>query len=184
MQLWIVVGSLITISQASYAQPRHNGMGMLYPYFPFAYNRLRLEPRAIRQTERQAAYLAPRPSPSTAVENVKTLSDMVTRKTRNDNYDSYQKFNLDKYEKDSPEWNIAMIKYLLDMKKHGHEIKELESSKPLMGLHQDLGKTKIIGGEDPIICKLEPYNVCYRIDDQGNMHPLGDQRPVRLLRIY
>ena len=38
--------------------------------------------------------------------------------------------------------------------------------------------------DDPVICKLEPYNICYRFDDQGNLHPLGARRPVRLIRIY
>lgn len=37
---------------------------------------------------------------------------------------------------------------------------------------------------DPIICKLEPFNICYRLDKKGNMHPLVDRRPVRLIRIY
>jgi hypothetical protein len=31
---------------------------------------------------------------------------------------------------------------------------------------------------------MEPFNVCYRLDSKGNMHPLGDRRPVRLLRVY
>ena len=38
--------------------------------------------------------------------------------------------------------------------------------------------------DDPVICKLEPYNICYRFDEQGNLHPLGARRPVRLIRIY
>ena len=38
--------------------------------------------------------------------------------------------------------------------------------------------------EDPVICKLEPFNICYRLDSNGNMHPLGDRRPVRLIRVY
>ena len=38
--------------------------------------------------------------------------------------------------------------------------------------------------EDPVICKLEPFNICYRFDRDGNMHPLGARRPVRLIRIY
>ena len=38
--------------------------------------------------------------------------------------------------------------------------------------------------EDPVICKLEPFNICYRFDENGNMHPLGARRPVRLIRIY
>ena len=38
--------------------------------------------------------------------------------------------------------------------------------------------------EDPVICKLEPYNICYRFDKKGNLLPLGARRPVRLIRIY
>ena len=48
-------------------------------------------------------------------------------------------------------------------------------------------KTRPTGGneaEDPVICKLEPFNICYRLDSNGNMHPLGDRRPVRLIRVY
>lgn len=91
-------------------------------------------------------------------------------------YDSYDKFNPDQYKKGSPEWNQAMINYLLDMKKHGENVDvnsdELELSGP-MGNE---------GGN--IVCKMEPYNMCYTLDDQGKMHPIGDHRPVRLLRIY
>ena len=39
-------------------------------------------------------------------------------------------------------------------------------------------------GESNVICKMEPYNLCYTLDDQGLMHPIGEHRPVRLLRIY
>ena len=34
-------------------------------------------------------------------------------------------FDLDKLEKDSLEWNRAMIKMLLQLKKDGHKIKEI-----------------------------------------------------------
>ena len=44
--------------------------------------------------------------------------------------------------------------------------------------------TTVGGYPDPVICKLEPYNICYRFDDEGNLHPLGARRPVRLIRIY
>ena len=44
--------------------------------------------------------------------------------------------------------------------------------------------TRVEGFEHPVICKLEPYNICYRFDDEGNLHPLGARRPVRLIRIY
>ena len=44
--------------------------------------------------------------------------------------------------------------------------------------------TRVEGFEHPVICKLEPYNICYRFDDEGNLYPLGARRPVRLIRIY
>ena len=38
--------------------------------------------------------------------------------------------------------------------------------------------------DDPVICKLKPFNLCYRFDGNGIMHPLGGRRPVRLIRVY
>ena len=35
-----------------------------------------------------------------------------------------------------------------------------------------------------IICKLTPFNMCYRADEQGNLHPLIDRRPLRVIRLY
>ena len=40
------------------------------------------------------------------------------------------------------------------------------------------------GRGDPIVCRLEPFNLCYRFDESGRLHPLGDRRPVRLIRVY
>ena len=40
------------------------------------------------------------------------------------------------------------------------------------------------GRGDPIVCRLEPFNLCYRFDESGTMHPIGDRRPVRLIRVY
>ena len=34
-----------------------------------------------------------------------------------------------RFAENSPEWNMAMIQYLIDMKNHGHKIKEIETSK-------------------------------------------------------
>ena len=48
-----------------------------------------------------------------------------------------------------------------------------------------MGLKEIDGaGDGNVICKMEPYNLCYTLDDQGLMHPIGEHRPVRLLRIY
>ena len=35
-----------------------------------------------------------------------------------------------------------------------------------------------------VICKMEPYNMCYRLDQEGNMVLVKDNRPFRVLRIY
>ena len=48
-----------------------------------------------------------------------------------------------------------------------------------------MGLKEVAGGDKSnVICKMEPYNLCYTLDDQGLMHPIGEHRPVRLLRIY
>ena len=36
----------------------------------------------------------------------------------------------------------------------------------------------------PVVCKTMPYNVCYRVDKQGKLHPVGNRRPLRVLRVY
>lgn len=94
--------------------------------------------------------------------------------------ESYDKFNLGQYEKGSPEWNLAMINYLLELKKQGGMVNQ-----PAMTEGQKPGGTQTVGDEDGnIVCKMEPLNQCYTIDEAGNMHPIGEHRPVRLLRIY
>jgi len=44
-------------------------------------------------------------------------------------YDSFRKFDPTRFAENTPEWNMAMIKYLIDMKNHGHKIKEIETTK-------------------------------------------------------
>ena len=39
-------------------------------------------------------------------------------------YNSYERFQLDELPQKSPAWKIAMINFLLDMKKNGHTINE------------------------------------------------------------
>jgi hypothetical protein len=140
-------------------------------------------------------------------------------------YNSYSQFNPGQFQENSPEWQMAMLHYLIDMKMNGHKIQEVSVDEPLPTLHRKLtqkGKytgnlkateegepevfqeameaekpidddainfspnqlTKVDGYQHPVICKLEPYNICYRFDDEGNLHPLGARRPVRLIRIY
>lgn len=63
-----------------------------------------------------------------------------------------------------------MINYLLDMKKDNINTKN---------------DNTLVGDEEGnIVCKMEPLNLCYTLDEQGQMHPIGEHRPVRLLRIY
>ena len=57
------------------------------------------------------------------------------------------------------------------------------NSKGVISYLQEFGVPEMIG-KDNIICKMEPYNLCYTVDEHGEMQPLGDHRPVRLLRIY
>ena len=41
-------------------------------------------------------------------------------------YNSINRFNPGQYEEYSPEWKLAMLQYLLDMKANGHQLKEVE----------------------------------------------------------
>lgn len=61
--------------------------------------------------------------------NHRFLSTFGGIKRARERYDSYEKFNPDQFEKGSPEFNLAMINYLLDMKMHGQDIKELDKTK-------------------------------------------------------
>lgn len=141
-------------------------------------------------------------------------------------YNSYNTFNPGQFEESSAEWQMAMLHYLLDMKKNGHKVREVSVDKPLQHLHRELTQqdskddsqmkfepdgniefemansnqnvhnkeiddslamlsAAIPGARgDPIICRMEPFNICYRFDESGTMHPLGDRRPVRLIRVY
>ena len=43
-------------------------------------------------------------------------------------------------------------------------------------------KTKTAKGT--YFCKMEPFNICYIVDRHGKVQPLGNRRPVRILRVY
>ena len=60
------------------------------------------------------------------------------------------------------------------------------SFQSLKNIHQDLTVESLIsaGHGDPIICKLEPFRACYRFDETGRLYPVGNRRPVRLIRVY
>ena len=40
-------------------------------------------------------------------------------------YNSYKQFNPGQYQENSPEWQMAMLHYLIDMKMNGHKIQEV-----------------------------------------------------------
>ena len=58
-------------------------------------------------------------------------------------YNSFRKFNPGQYEENTPEWQIAMLQYLLDMKKHGHKVQEVSVDKVLTITTYDLFLTLI-----------------------------------------
>lgn len=77
---------------------------------------------------------------------------------------------LNHLEYGSPEWNIELFKYLLNQKE---------------GNMHDLMAFEEMNGHANVICKMEPFNECFSLDENGGMKYLGaQQRPVRLLRIY
>ena len=44
-------------------------------------------------------------------------------------YNSYHKFNPDQYRENSPQWQMAIYRYLLDMRKNGHYVNEVTVDK-------------------------------------------------------
>lgn len=44
-------------------------------------------------------------------------------------YNSYQQFNPGQFHENSPAWQMAMLRYLIDMKDHGHKIHEVSVNK-------------------------------------------------------
>ena len=44
-------------------------------------------------------------------------------------YDSYRKFNPDQYVENSPKWQKSIYQYILDMRKNGHYIQEVNINK-------------------------------------------------------
>lgn len=94
-----------------------------------------------------------------------------------------------RFEEKSLEWNMAMIKLLLALK--GPEQGGPHSQHPVVS--RAVGDLPLNQHEIevpdpptvPVICKMEPFNICYRINDQDqSVHTVGNRRPVRLLRVY
>ena len=40
-----------------------------------------------------------------------------------------------------------------------------------------------LNDEDPIICRLDAINMCYRLNESGVMNPIGNRRLVRRIRV-
>ena len=59
----------------------------------------------------------------------KELSHSKSGKNGKNHYNSYRKYNPDQYLENSAEWQMAMIRYLLDMKNNGHHVKEVKVEK-------------------------------------------------------
>ena len=47
-------------------------------------------------------------------------------------YNSYSKFNPDQYEENSPEWQLAILRHLVDMKENGHYVQEITVDKVII----------------------------------------------------
>ena len=47
-------------------------------------------------------------------------------------YNSYSTFNPGQYKENSPEWQMAMLNYLMDMKMNGHKIQEVSMDEVLL----------------------------------------------------
>ena len=58
---------------------------------------------------------------------VKTSSPLISNEGKL--YNSYRKFNPDQYRENSPEWQMAIRQYLLDMRKNGHHVNEVTVDK-------------------------------------------------------
>ena len=78
----------------------------------------------------------------------------------------------------------------MDVKNVNHSLAEgpVLDAETIEGFSKGVAtKTRPTGAnkaDDPVICKMEPFNICYPLDRKGNMHPIGDRRPVRLIRVY
>ena len=70
----------------------------------------------------KAIYHQPKNDQETLLNNQKFLQNALLSKK--ETYNSYQKFNPGQYEENSPKWQIAMLQYLMDMKRHGRKIQE------------------------------------------------------------
>ena len=62
-------------------------------------------------------------------DEIKELSHSKSGKNGVKNYNSYRKYNPDQYLENTAEWQMAMIRYLLDMKNNGYHVKEVKVNK-------------------------------------------------------
>ena len=87
--------------------------------------------------------------------------------------------DLEKMQKDrtddfgTPKWNKNVFDYFIRLKQSGKQ------------LGNNVFVAKEMNGHQNVICKLEPYNRCYKMANDGQLTLLGrQQRPVRFLRVY
>ena len=62
-------------------------------------------------------------------DQIKELSHSKSGKNGVKHYNSYRKYNPDQFLENSAEWQMAMIRYLLDMKNNGYDVKEVKMDK-------------------------------------------------------
>ena len=56
-------------------------------------------------------------------------SSLLPPREKANMYNSYHKFNPGQFEENSPEWQMAMLQYLMDMKENGHNVQEVSVDK-------------------------------------------------------
>ena len=53
-------------------------------------------------------------------------------------------------------------------------------------MHREFSQSRIpnrLIPKDPVICKLEPFTLCYSMEKYGNIRPIGNRRRVRQIRV-
>ena len=69
-------------------------------------------------------------------------------------YNSYNTFNPGQFEESSAEWQMAMLHYLLDMKKNGHKVREVSVDKVKLKVSK-IFLARLIILQNPKSCILE-----------------------------
>ena len=71
---------------------------------------------------------------------------------------------------------------------NGHKLNSVNKERYLRHTYEDhtanSRKSETGGMIHRVICKPEPYNICYCTDDLGNINNLRNKRLMRVLRIH